>query len=669
MKKFIFITLLFISKFSFGQIAIQSFETSGDTWTPITFSTPPCTNGSDRWDYSTSLSSISPSHLSQFWGIRDLNGNCGGSGFESISLPNVDVSSCTNVIFSFDYNVIGYDNGDDIKYELFYDGISQGQTVVVNGSSNFSTGGWVTESVNVPSTVTNVSVIIFVKQNGGSDYAGIDNVKLEGNCVACGGLSAEPTVNTSTLTTSNIACFSVDINWTGGNGSNVIIVMSTNPISGTPTDGVHYNANSSFGTGDVLNAGEYVVFNGANNTGSVTVNGLTMNTLYYIQIFQYNGTVTNCEENYLLGGLTTSFTTLNNCTTTSPQITSILYNSCNGGNEGTDEIFTFNTGSDPINVDDININYPTSGVPDYCNSGCGSNTNLNNPTYVNQLNALAGCTVFAYADPIPPNSEVMVFTGNPPSTVLDYSSQCGAANLPVYVVFNNNTSTLGRFSNSSSSPRTLIVQFGNGQADTVSYIATSQAQTDGATVNFDAAGNPNYFISSNCVYPLPITLDDFYLESSKNKTEIFWSTLSETNCDYFEIQKSIDGINFYAIGTVLGNGNSSKLIKYSFVDNRENTTITYYRLKQYDFDGNYQYSYAISTVGNSSHIFYHSNQLNINLDNAKPNQVYLVNIYDLNGKIVKTFYTNGNEVINWNYKGLYIISIPELNVKEKLFSY
>ena len=112
-------------------IAIQSFKTAGDTWTPITFSTSPCTNGSDRWDYSTSLSTITPSDKNQFWDIHDLNGNCGGSGFESISLPNVDVSSCSNVTFSFDYNAIGYDNGDDIKYELFYDGASQGQVVVV----------------------------------------------------------------------------------------------------------------------------------------------------------------------------------------------------------------------------------------------------------------------------------------------------------------------------------------------------------------------------------------------------------------------------------------------------------------------------------------------------------------------------------------------------------
>ncbi len=160
--------------------AIQSFEDSGDTWSSIAFSTPPCTNGADVWNYSASLGGITPNNGSKFWGVQDLNGNCGGTEFESITLPNVDVSSYSSNIFSFDYTVIGFDNGDDIKYELFYDNVSQGEILLIDGSDNFSTNGWETESVNIPDTVDNVSVIISIKQNGGSDYAGIDNIKLCG---------------------------------------------------------------------------------------------------------------------------------------------------------------------------------------------------------------------------------------------------------------------------------------------------------------------------------------------------------------------------------------------------------------------------------------------------------------------------------------------------------
>jgi len=161
-------------------IVKQGFESSGDTWVVPTFSTAPCTNGADRWDYSTSLSSITPSEGIQFWGIRDLNGNCGGAGFESITLPNVNVSTYTSVQFSFEYYVIGFDNGDDIKYEVFHDNVGQGEVLLVDGTSNYSTGGWLTETVSIPGSVTNVSVVLYVKQNGGGDYCGLDNVLLTG---------------------------------------------------------------------------------------------------------------------------------------------------------------------------------------------------------------------------------------------------------------------------------------------------------------------------------------------------------------------------------------------------------------------------------------------------------------------------------------------------------
>jgi len=185
-RNILFFTFLLGILFSHSQttIAVQSFENAGDTWSPITFSTPPCTVGDDRWDFSTSLSIITPNDGNQFWGIQDLRGNCGGSGFESITLPNTNISSFNNVVFSFDFYVIRYRNNDDIKYELFYDNVSQGEVLLVDGFNNGGDGvnsnGWLTETVNIPSSVTNISVKISVKQNDGTiEFAGIDNVRLE----------------------------------------------------------------------------------------------------------------------------------------------------------------------------------------------------------------------------------------------------------------------------------------------------------------------------------------------------------------------------------------------------------------------------------------------------------------------------------------------------------
>ena len=63
-------------------ISYQGFEQDTlDTW-PITFSTPPCSQSGDVWDYSTGLSGVNVTTGSQMWGITNLGSNCGGSGLK-----------------------------------------------------------------------------------------------------------------------------------------------------------------------------------------------------------------------------------------------------------------------------------------------------------------------------------------------------------------------------------------------------------------------------------------------------------------------------------------------------------------------------------------------------------------------------------------------------------
>ncbi len=94
--------------------------------------------------------------------------------------------------------------------------------------------------------------------------------------------------------------------------------------------------------------------------------------------------------------------------------------------------------------------------------------------------------------------------------------------------------------------------------------------------------------------PLPIELLDFTAEwknAENNIVSVKWTTASEINNDYFEVQRSLDGINFTTINTTIGAGNSSNIINYAYDDIApiyENTS--YYRLKQVDFDGYLSYS-------------------------------------------------------------------------------
>ena len=158
-------------------IAINSFEeAASDTWVPITLSTPACTNGSDQWDYDTSLDDITPSDGSQFWGIRDLDGNCGGGDYETIIFPSIDITNYTGVTISFDYYTIGYEGTDNLGYEIWEDGTKVVDLVNLDDDSN----AWLTITYNVSVGVSDVYLVLKAKQNGGNDYAGFDNVKLRG---------------------------------------------------------------------------------------------------------------------------------------------------------------------------------------------------------------------------------------------------------------------------------------------------------------------------------------------------------------------------------------------------------------------------------------------------------------------------------------------------------
>jgi hypothetical protein len=88
---------------------------------------------------------------------------------------------------------------------------------------------------------------------------------------------------------------------------------------------------------------------------------------------------------------------------------------------------------------------------------------------------------------------------------------------------------------------------------------------------------------------------EFKAICEQNTVNLYWSTASEKNVDFFTIEKSFDGINFYKVGNVMGAGNSSTLKNYQLNDPEYNGALTYYRLVETDFDGNIYY-HGIRTV-------------------------------------------------------------------------
>ena len=75
---------------------------------------------------------------------------------------------------------------------------------------------------------------------------------------------------------------------------------------------------------------------------------------------------------------------------------------------------------------------------------------------------------------------------------------------------------------------------------------------------------------------------------------IEWTTLSQVNNDYFEVQRSIDVEQWKTIETVTGAGNSNSQMSYTIIDDNPIHGISYYRLKQTDYDGQYESFHPIS---------------------------------------------------------------------------
>mgnify|MGYP000505594530 CR=1 FL=1 len=90
---------------------------------------------------------------------------------------------------------------------------------------------------------------------------------------------------------------------------------------------------------------------------------------------------------------------------------------------------------------------------------------------------------------------------------------------------------------------------------------------------------------------LPIELLSFQVYLDVNgSVKLQWITASEINNDYFNIERSRDGTNWDSFLIIDGAGNSSSTINYNSFDVKPYPGLSYYRLKQVDFDGSYSYS-------------------------------------------------------------------------------
>jgi hypothetical protein len=305
------------------------------------------------------------------------------------------------------------------------------------------------------------------------------------------------------------------------------------------------------------------------NPNPTNITGLLMNTTYRLRIF------TNVSYDKP-GTFTIYLNTVNNTSVLSSVI-------------GTDnQTLCKNT---PI----TDITYNTKGATSSVFSGLptGVSGNWNNnvititgiPTVSGTFNYVAtltgGCGLVTSNGTITVNPTVVTIstiTGN--STII-------AGTTENYSIPSDPNATSYQWDYRISSTSSWITNVSNTSSVSVSWPTTT---TDGevkVTVsNSCNTVNKNLLITVGGY--LPVDLLYFNGDGYKTYNKLNWSTASEQNSDYFMIERSVDGNNWKSVVTKPGVGNSNTITNYSHNDSYHNIGIVYYRLYQFDFDGNYK---------------------------------------------------------------------------------
>ena len=141
---------------------------------------------------------------------------------------------------------------------------------------------------------------------------------------------------------------------------------------------------------------------------------------------------------------------------------------------------------------------------------------------------------------------------------------------------------------------------------------------------------------------LPVELTSFIGRPKVKTIDLHWVTASETNNDYFKIEKSTNGIDFNELTKIDGRGTTTLESKYNWSDQSPNDGLNYYRLLQVDFNGDKSYSdiIVIEFEADRSQIQVYPNptiqELNINLPENWDDETSIV-IYDFYGNLINSF--------------------------------
>lgn len=174
--------------------------------------------------------------------------------------------------------------------------------------------------------------------------------------------------------------------------------------------------------------------------------------------------------------------------------------------------------------------------------------------------------------------------------------------------------------------------------------------------------------------PLPIKLIAFNATSNGNSVVLTWQTATEINNDYFTIERSVNADNWEEILYVTGAGNSNKTETYTSTDLNPLNSTAYYRLKQTDFDGKFEYfnvvavnlekesTYKIAVYPNPA-----TENISVSVKHnfSENNSTITISVKNIEGKEMISFISGkAKNTIEGLPKGLYFVTISTENTQQ-----
>ncbi len=356
----------------------------------------------------------------------------------------------------------------------------------------------------------------------------------------------------------------------------------------------------------------------------------------------------------------------------------------------------FITGNVDENTAASNFNLTTPVYDDWAIWGVGSSTSLSPWTRKNGASDISDLTAttngyplrglgqfsinhtFTYTDGAPHGSATNQYCGiqinNPNAgmgigTGFEFTIPASTVERQVIIYAGHHRcegSVTATLSDGSAPPLTLTATtFGQNMRAvfTFNYKSNSDGQTLHLNLfvsahNHPQTANPNpqiYAVTVENLGSLPVELISFTGKRAGNISQLNWETATEEQNEGFEIEHSLDGRSWANIGFVQGKGTTSEFNQYSFVDRSPSLGTNYYRLKQRDFDGRFEYSDVQSVLfeskgGDPVSIFPNPSKghFTLKVDHPEAHNAS-IKLMDLSGRLIfSEILSESNGILNWS---------------------